>query len=117
MSKPKAEIRQVKRNHFGNPTVLARSAIGPFEFDGRVYDQVHICANVLTGELTLRSTAKPYASRPQEVGATFTSKAYEWQCHDEATLRAFVESLIASFKAGKVPNDMHLAPVRFGVLV
>ena len=117
MTKPKAEIRQVKRNHFGNPTVLARSAIGPFTFDGKVYDQVHICANVQTGELTLRSTAKPYASRPQEVGVTFTTKEYDWQCHDEATLLAYVNKLIASFKAGKVPNDMRLAPVRFGVLV
>ena len=116
MSKPKAEIRQVKKNHYGFPTVLARSAIGSFEFAGNVYDQVHICANVSTGELTLRSTAKPYASRPQEVGCTFMTKE-QWKSHDAASLLEFVNGLIAAFKAGKIPNDMRLLPVRFGVLV
>lgn len=117
MTKPKAEIRKVTKNRGGHPHVLARSAIGQFVYDGKTYDQVHIAANASTGELTLRSTASPYASRPESIGATFSSKNYDWQCHDEATLLQFVEELIACFKAGKVPRDMRLRPSMFGVLV
>lgn len=117
MTKPKAEIRKVTKNRFGHPQVSARSAIGSFVFDGKTYDQIHIVANAATGELTLRSTTSPYASRPQDVGCFFSSKAYDWQNHDEGTLIAFVNELIAAFKTGKIPNDIRLKPVVFGVLV
>jgi len=113
MSKQKRDLRRTKKARNGAPLVLARHVIGEFAIGDDVYHEVHVIANPLGGEVTLRSTAQPH-----KTPVTAWYHCDQWsRMYSDREINEFVDSVVATPRKGEVPRNMRFAPTTAGVLV
>lgn len=96
---------------------MARHVIGEFKIGDDVFHEVHICFNAVGGDVTLRSMAKPYASRPISQTAWYGCDQFNRMEHEYQIIKA-IDEIVVALRKGEIPRGLRFFPTAHsGVLV